>query len=95
MKNVFFGLLSAATLSAGLVAVEAPAQAADLSRCSLRAITGTSRWCARALPRLGRRIRRNPWTDRCFWWAYHWQDYRHYRSYARTARYSDVVSYRN
>jgi hypothetical protein len=99
MKNVFFGLLAAAVLSIGLFAIDAPAKAADLSLTSpSRVAVRHYRHVAVVRPRCPGSVGEfaaTGWTDRCFWWTFQWQDYRHYRSYARTARYADVVSYRN
>jgi hypothetical protein len=101
MKNVFLGLFAAAVLSTGLFAVDAPAKAADLSLTSpsrVVAVRHPYRRVAVVRPRCPGSVgefAETGWTDRCFWWTFQWQDYRHYRSYARAVRYSDVVSYRN
>ena len=98
MKTVFLGLFAAAVLSAGLVADGAPATAADLSLTPSRVAARHYRHVTVVRPRCPGSVAEyaeSGWSDRCFWWAYHWQDYRGYRSYARAVRYSDVVSYRN
>jgi hypothetical protein len=98
MKNVFLGLFAASVLSAGVFAVDVPAKAADLS------LTSPSREVV-VRPRHHRRFvvvrprcpgsvgefAETGWTDRCFWWAYHWQNYRHYRTYTRTTWYPGVA----
>lgn len=96
MKNVFLGLFAASVLSAGLLAIDAPAKAADLSltprsRESVERVTVVRPRCPGSVAEFAQ----SPWTDRCFWWAYHWQNDRHYRTYTRTTWYPGVVSYRN
>lgn len=95
MKKVFLGLLAASVLTAGLFTVDAPATAADLK------LTRSPREVVRhvtVLPRCPGSVAEfaeSPWTDRCFWWAYHWQNDRHYRARTTTTWYPGTVSYRN
>lgn len=92
MKNALIGLFAATVLSAGLFAADTPSYAADLSltpahRQHVRHVVVRPR-CAQWVGEFAER----GWSDRCFWWAYHWQNYRHYRTYS--ARYPYRTSYR-
>ena len=101
MKNVILGLFAASVLSTSLFAVDAPAKAADLSLTPPSRAVAVRPYHRRVVvvrPRCPGSVgefAETGWTDRCFWWAYHWQNYRHYRTYTRTTWYPGVVSYRN
>lgn len=101
MKNVFLGVFATFVLCIGLFGVDAPAKAADLSLTSparhvvvrhshYRRVVEVRPRCPGSVAEFAE----TGWSDRCFWWAYHWQNYRHYRTYSRAAWYPGAVSYR-